>query len=239
MEDTLRIPSITGVDLAFRIAGPGGRSYAFIIDWHIRLVLSLAWYVIATLLLFGTLAWTGVEDASVPNIIFFIVVPATAIYVLYHPVLEVAMNGRTPGKRMAGIRIVTQSGEVPGVGAILIRNVLRVVDSLPGIYVVGLVATMLTEQAVRIGDMAAGTLLVYDEERKPAGVSELHRDSIASLGLDQLELVRELLERWQELGPGPRLELANRLLVKLHQSPADTDESAHHALLELTGSNPS
>src|SRR5690606_18924459 len=96
---------------------------------------------------------------------FFVVValPATAIYLLYHPVLEVAMRGRTPGKRIAGVRVVRRDGGVPGVGALLVRNVFRLVDSLPFLYCVGLTAAVLTEHSVRIGDMAAGTLLVYDD----------------------------------------------------------------------------
>ena len=60
MADTLRIASITGVDLEFRIAGPGGRSYAFVIDWHIRVVLMLAWYVIGMLL--------GIPDSAQPAV---------------------------------------------------------------------------------------------------------------------------------------------------------------------------
>src|SRR5262249_48759921 len=69
--------------------------------------------------------------------------------------------GRTPGKRMVGIEIIATDGSAPGVGAILTRNVFRLIDSFPGAYAVGLIATMATRNGVRIGDMAAGTLLVY------------------------------------------------------------------------------
>ena len=90
--------------------------------------------------------------------------PSLAIYFLYHPILEVALQGQTPGKRIAGVRVVALAhGGAPGIGAILIRNVFRLVDSLPFLYAIGLVTTIVTRHAVRIGDIAAGTVLVYDE----------------------------------------------------------------------------
>jgi uncharacterized RDD family membrane protein YckC len=53
MESIVRIPSVTGVDVELKIAGPGGRSYAFVIDWHIRFLAAVAWF------LGGTLAYAG------------------------------------------------------------------------------------------------------------------------------------------------------------------------------------
>ena len=92
--------------------------------------------------------------------------PAAAIYFLYHPLLEILMQGRTPGKRMAGIRIVTERALTPDAGALIIRNVFRLVDSLPAFYLFGLVVAMFTARQVRIGDLAAGTLLIYDTGKR-------------------------------------------------------------------------
>src|SRR5690606_4225634 len=102
-------------------------------------------------------------DTIPPYVQLVVVLPATALYLLYHPVLEVLMRGRTPGKRMAGVRIVKRDGGVPGSVALLVRNIFRLIDFLPFFYFVGLVTTMLTRHCVRLGDIAAGTLLVYDE----------------------------------------------------------------------------
>ena len=55
--------------------------------------------------------------------------PATAIYFLYHLVLEPLMAGRTPGKRMTGLRVLTPEGLVPTIGALITRNVFRIIDS--------------------------------------------------------------------------------------------------------------
>ena len=143
------------------IAGPGGRAYAFVIDWHIRLLLAIAWWLIATLLVAGGDGFGEALVGGSRQAIYFAALPAGFIYFFYHPVLEWWMDGQTPGKRMAGIRIVTRAGEPPSLAAILIRNAFRVIDSLPVLYFAGFLATLLTAEHVRIGDLAAGTVLVY------------------------------------------------------------------------------
>src|SRR5687767_4271649 len=138
------LQSITGVDVELRIAGAGSRSYAFVIDWHIRFVLALAWLVVGSLLYAGRIAlvddaWTSLER----DYLLAVLLPMAIIFFGYHPILEFAMRGSTPGKRMAGVRIVTRTGDIPGPGALLLRNVFRLIDSMPfGIYVVGLVTAM-------------------------------------------------------------------------------------------------
>jgi uncharacterized RDD family membrane protein YckC len=232
VEPVLKIPSVTGVDLELRIAGPGGRSYAFIIDWHIRLLAALAYVFSATLIYarpFG-----GSPAAPGQTDYFFVVAaPALAIYFLYHPVLEVAMKGRTPGKRIAGVRLVKRDGGIPGIGALLIRNVFRLVDSLPTVYVVGLTATMLTREAVRVGDIAAGTVLVYDEATDAGDAEILPARAVKRLGLQQAEIVRDLLGRWDELAPATRSELARHLIARLGRNPPDTSEALRAELESL------
>jgi len=203
----------TGVDLELPIAGPGSRSYAFIIDWHIRVLLSLAWLLAAALLLNGGFTWRSADNSSAA---FWIFLPALIIYVFYHPVLELLMGGQTPGKRKAGIRVVTRDGGIPSAGAILIRNVFRLIDSLPAFYVVGLVATFVSAQRLRIGDMAAGTLLVVD--RKAAGrIFTGLSPAAGSAGSDFIaaDLAAEILERWPELEKTKRASIARALLRKV------------------------
>lgn len=146
------------------IAGPGGRAYAFVIDWHIRVLLAIAWWLIVTLAVAGTAEFGAALFGGSRQTIYFAALPAGFIYFSYHPVLEWWMTGQTPGKRMAGIRIVTRAGEPPSPAAILIRNAFRIIDSLPVLYFAGFLTTLLTAEHVRIGDLAAGTVLVYDGE---------------------------------------------------------------------------
>jgi uncharacterized RDD family membrane protein YckC len=213
----VNLQSITGVDVVLRIAGPGSRSYAFLIDWHIRLILALSWWSAGTLLLFGQISLdeAGMDEGF--DFFFWVLLPAGAIYLLYHPVLEVLMRGSTPGKRMAGVRIVTRSGDIPGLGALLIRNVFRIVDSLPISYLVGLITTVATAQHVRIGDIAAGTLLILDSKEHD---SSFARPTPASSTLDPraADLAHELLERWKALDNKAFVELARSLLARIDKS---------------------
>jgi uncharacterized RDD family membrane protein YckC len=213
--DSLTAASATGVDVSLAIAGPGSRSYAFVIDWHIRFLVALAWFVCAALIVAGTLAPAPGKLAA-PRFALAVLLPAFAIYFLYHPVLELAMHGRTPGKRMAGVRLVTRTGGVPSTGALLIRNVFRIIDSLPAFYVVGLVSCFVTAEHVRIGDLAAGTVLVVDHGEAVASLDQLGalaRD--ARIDPAALDLAGELLRRWKDLDSERRAALAHTLIARI------------------------
>lgn len=215
MAETLRIPSITGIDVELKIAGPGARSFAFIVDWHIRLLGALAWLVAAVAALVG-ISQLGAVLSSPDAVIFFVaILPAMAIYFLYHPVIEVLMHGRTPGKRYARVRIVSLAdGSTPSIGALLIRNVFRLIDTLPSFYAFGLLTTMFTQNAVRIGDIAAGTVLVYEELERADTLDAVASGATSRLGLAEAQLIRDLLARWRELSPTVREQLARKLLTK-------------------------
>jgi uncharacterized RDD family membrane protein YckC len=223
----LVVDSVTGIDVSLPVAGPGARAYAFLVDWHIRVILALGWFVSGALLYNGRfiLAPPLTSDAR-----WFgtVVAPALAIYFLYHHVVELAMRGSTPGKRMAGVRIVARDGGAPSVGALLTRNVFRLVDSLPLFYGVGLITVVLTREHLRIGDMAAGTLLVFEQAdaRLPTPAAEAHRGS--RLDAAGAEIVAELLERWPALQPEARVRLARQVLTRYAgelSEPGDDDDA--------------
>ena len=98
---------------------------------------------------------------------------------------------------------VTRDGGVPGIGPLLVRNVFRLIDSLPALYGLGLTLVVLTREKVRCGDMAAGTLLVYEQTAPALAVAAQHASaSIGTLDAAGAELVAELLARWPTLVPG-------------------------------------
>ncbi|HEU4617094.1 MAG TPA: RDD family protein [Gammaproteobacteria bacterium] len=234
MEAVLQIPSITGVDVELKVAGPGARSYAFVIDWHIRVLAAIAWFLAAMFAVAGGVAFVPSTDSAYVPFLYVAVLPSIAIYVLYHPVLEVVLHGQTPGKRMAGVRLVTAAGGTPGVGALLIRNIFRLIDCLPSVYAVGLLTTFLTKHAQRVGDIAAGTILVYDEKPSAAVLEELSGSAVAALGLEQAQVVRDLLSRWKELAPNARDRLARKLLAKLRvDCEGATDAELQQRLREV------
>ena len=228
------IPGLTGVDVSLPIAGPGSRSYAFVIDWHIRFVLALAWFVGAMLLEFGGLRFP-VERGPTLSVLLLVFLAPALIYFFYHPVLELLMRGQSPGKRMAGVRVVTVNGGTPGTGAVLIRNLFRLIDSLPMLYFVGFATTLLSAQRVRIGDMAAGTLLVIDEH-VPSKYLELDGVAGAEAEVDFAgrDLIQQILERWPSLNVDKRDAIARALLKRMLGAAGDLDaldDAALHARL--------
>jgi uncharacterized membrane protein SpoIIM required for sporulation/uncharacterized RDD family membrane protein YckC len=229
----LVVDSVTGVELALSLAGPGARCYAFLIDWLIRAILFTAWYGSAALIYNGRWSITAPVTPDTKWFVF-VVTPAALIYFLYHLILEIAMHGRTPGKRIAGLRIVARDGSSPTLGALLTRNVFRLVDSLPVAYGVGLVATLVTPEHVRIGDMAAGTLLIHertdiDLPAPPPGVEAPRR---AAVGTADAEVVHDLLSRWVSLGAQARRNLATTLLSRYGMSATTESDAALRMQLE-------
>lgn len=232
----LRVESATGVAVRLDLVGPGGRCLAFLCDWVLRATLAAAWFAAA--------AWThnfangreGLAAPPQPGTGWFlgVLLPAAALYFLYHPLLELLLRGRTPGKRYAGMRLVTRSGATPGAGALLLRNLFRLIDALPLFYGVGLVTTLVTREHLRIGDLAAGTLLVY--ERAPRLVTGGASAASAALDPEQVALASDLLERWSTLDEGLRATLADRLLEATGRTPGPAaNDAARLAALRALG----
>jgi uncharacterized RDD family membrane protein YckC len=220
----LSVQSVTGIDVSLPLAGPGVRSFAFIIDWHIRIVLALAWFVVAAVLYNGGLSLAAPLSPGLPWFIV-VVLPPLAIYFLYHLIVELAMRGCTPGKRRAGIRIVTRSGGTPGAGALLVRNVFRLVDSLPVAYGLGLTLMVLTRDSLRCGDMAAGTLLIYERTASDAELLHNAAQRLGKLDTAGAEIAADLLQRWETLVPEARIRLTRALLERYQGAEADLSDA--------------
>jgi uncharacterized RDD family membrane protein YckC len=230
----LAVDSVTGIDVSLPVAGPGVRAFAFVIDWHIRLILALTWFAAAAVIY--NRRWSFEPPLSdEPRWFGAVVAPALAIYFLYHLVLELTMRGRTPGKRIAGVRIVARDGGAPRGGALLARNVFRLIDSLPLLYGVGLVSVLVTREHVRIGDMAAGTLLVYEGAQAPALHAAPPGGRLDAVGA---EIVAELLERWPGLTAAARTALARQVLARYGEPLSDADQAALHAALTRLAAAP-
>jgi len=138
-----------GIALALRPAGPVARGLAFMIDAALRLALFLLCVLVAALL--------GAMAPAFGFIAFF------AIEWLYPIVFELALAGATPGKRMLGLQVVMDSGLPVTPAASVTRNLLRTADFLPALYAFGLAAMLLRQDFKRLGDLAAGTLVVHTQ----------------------------------------------------------------------------
>jgi len=154
--DTLHaVETPEGIALALRPAGIVPRLLAYAIDFLIRLGLIWAILMVAVFM-------RGVGAA-----LFFI--SWFALEWLYPVVFELSRMGGTPGKRALGLRVVMDSGLPVTPAAALLRNLLRVADLMPGFYALGAVAILLNKDCKRLGDMAAGTLVVYDDAARLSG----------------------------------------------------------------------
>jgi uncharacterized RDD family membrane protein YckC len=136
-----------GIELQLRCAGLAARSSAFLIDAGIRLAVIYGLLIIA--------AYLGAIKNAVIYIVMFI------LNWLYPVVFELRAGAATPGKRLMGLQVIMDNGLPITPAASFIRNLLRVVDLLPLFYGFGLIGVMFRADNKRIGDLAAGTLVVY------------------------------------------------------------------------------
>lgn len=147
----------------------------------------------------------------------------------FYPVFFELLSGATPGKRVMGLAVVAEDGTPVTAAASLIRNLLRVVDFLPVAYGAGLVCCLIDSSFRRLGDLAAGTLVVYVRPPGEAGEIPLC-DPIPlprSLPLELQQAILAYAERGPRLSPERRTELAEILsgITKQH------GEAAEQALL--------
>lgn len=223
--DTLSVETPESVAFAYDLAGPASRGAALVVD-TVLLVLIIAAEGLAVLLV-GTL----VDSAgAVPWLIAVFAVAAFATYWGYYIFGEVLRNGRTPGKRALGIRVVRDDGGRVGVLDSIIRNLIRIVDLLPGYYAVGLVSVLLSSSNKRLGDMAAGTVVVRDtgDLRTSFGTGELS---------ERTALARDYLARRASFTRAARWQVGCELLALWDEVPAEGWEEHHVAgrIAELAG----
>jgi uncharacterized RDD family membrane protein YckC len=153
--DTLRPVSLPeGVEITLRLAGPLARSRAWFIDFGLR--------VVVTASLPAVFGWLGEAGTGVMMVTMF------ALWELYPILFEALWNGATPGKRACNLAVVNADGTPIGWSAALLRNVLRFADMLPIGYAVGLACMLVDRQFRRLGDLAAGTVVIHRDFVKAA-----------------------------------------------------------------------
>lgn len=167
--DELRIDTPEQIALEIPIAGIGSRFLAMAVDTLLQFLIYL---VVILLLVFGAPALGG-RLVHLPSAILAFL-PAVAIlasfciYWGYFALFEIAWKGQTPGKRAAGIRVIREDGRPIDATAAILRNLVRAIDFLPGLYAAGITCMILNRHSRRLGDLVAGTVVVHD--RPPARI---------------------------------------------------------------------
>ena len=149
-ELTVRTPE--GISFALKLAGPGARMMAWLVDQVIVWGLLTALSVVAMLF-----AWIGPGYVMAAMLIAYF-----AIDLFYGVLLEWGMRGQTLGKRMLRLRVMDEQALRLRFHQVMIRNLLRFVDRFPFFYLVGGVAMFFSRRAQRLGDFAAGTIVIHE-----------------------------------------------------------------------------
>jgi uncharacterized RDD family membrane protein YckC len=147
LDTARRVPTPEGIELTLRLAGPVPRAFAWVIDFVIRA--AALWALLIAVQPFAKLGM------AVFLLAYFF------LEWLFPAWCEVRLRGATPGKKALGLMVLHDDGTPVTWPAALTRNLLRFVDFLPAFYGVGLIATVLNRDFKRLGDLAAGTVVVY------------------------------------------------------------------------------
>ncbi|HEV8207866.1 MAG TPA: RDD family protein [Acidimicrobiia bacterium] len=224
LDDRVTIATPEGVELELVLAGVGSRFAASLLDVAVQLG---AIFALAVVL--GPLGTNGFVLAAYLVAIFLILFA-------YDIALETWNRGRSIGKLAAGLRVVRAGGEPEGFLTAAVRNFLRIVDFLPAFYVVGVISILVTSRNQRLGDLAAGTLVVRERRQAvppaatylppPGGAPFLEWD-VSGVSVDDVATLRQFLERRVSLSPGARAHLATDLAARVRPKVAGAPDGWH------------
>ncbi len=205
----LAVETPEAVTVRYRLAGLGSRGAAALIDTGLLILLVLAEAGVGVALALGVLrVGDGRLAGLVPWIAGGVILAVFATYWGYYILGEVSGGGATPGKRVMGIRVVRDDGSRAGVLDSIVRNVVRVIDLMPGTYAVGIAAMLLSPAGKRLGDMAAGTAVIEDRGHDLTGGPPLAEEAD-----ERVALVRDYLGRRSGFTPEARGQVALELLA--------------------------
>lgn len=232
--DKLIIDTPEQVHLEFVLAGIGSRFMAALFDTLIEGAVGIFLFLVVIVSLAAS-PFSGKSPMWVLAIMVFV------FFCLnwgYYATFEALWKGQTPGKRLAGIRVIKESGRPINAFEAIARNLVRFVDYLPGFYGIGVVTMMLNRKNRRLGDFVAGTLVVHETSDREAAPffntsesSEYAYPQAAKLTLQEAELIEAFLARRLDIAPAVRQQSAHRiaemistrLLIAADSRPADTE----------------
>jgi uncharacterized RDD family membrane protein YckC len=208
---TLQIRTPEGIAFSFALAGPVVRCLAWIVDFLIITALTIA------VVRVGQLAGFLIEDLAGA----IMVIGYYVVSIGYGILLEWTWRGQTVGKRLLRLRVMDAQGLRLQFHQILLRNLLRFVDSQPALYLVGGLASFFSRRAQRLGDLAASTIVVYHPKFSEPDLDQLLSGKFNSLrqhphlearlrqrvSPDEARLALQALVRRDELDPAARVAL--------------------------------
>jgi uncharacterized RDD family membrane protein YckC len=236
--DKLTIDTPEQVQLEFILAGIGSRFMATVLDSLIQALLYLVLFLV--LLVFSANPFTRRFPTWTLAIFIFI---AFSIYWGYYAIFETLWKGQTPGKRVAGIRVIKDSGRAISAFEAIARNLMRVVDWFPSLYGVGVLTMLLNNQNRRLGDFVAGTLVVHETSDREANLFFNTGDKIefvfpqaAHLTLEEADLIEAFLARRLDIPTDVRRQSGGRIASMISTRlaiPSESRPTDDEILLEI------
>lgn len=228
-KDTFTIQTPEQVGFEYVLAGLGSRGTAFLLDTLLRGFLILFIFVMVALFsiwLPALLPRDLLRSFSGGWGIALGILAYGVVDLGYFLLFEAFWSGQTPGKRQQKLRVIRQDGQPIGWIESAVRNILRAVDILAGMYPLGLIVIFISRKNQRIGDFAAGTVVIVERRRKAPkararlgsekGVEDADLDiHIARLEPKQYQILRSFLLRREEMDREHRRHLAKLLARRL------------------------
>ena len=224
MDRTLRVRTPESIAFSYELAGLGSRFLAVSIDIALQtlVVIGIVWGLAYS---YSHLPRSMLRAASKPTkieeslAIAFVAAIVFLIYFGYFIIFESLWNGQTPGKKLMGLRVVRDGGYPADFGSVAIRNLIRVGEMAAGLYAISAIVTLLSPENKRLGDMAAGTLVVRDARAaklasllgEPAGATPRP----AMLNDDERTLIDRFVARRDGMAPGNRAVMAARIAQRV------------------------
>jgi uncharacterized RDD family membrane protein YckC len=234
--EQLTIDTPEQIALEFPLAGVGSRCLAMVLDSLIQAAIALI-VLIASVLLgigLGTVVQqvTGSASSAGLWVFAFMILLLFSAWYGYFAVFEIVWRGQTPGKRALGLRVISASGRPITPLQAILRNLLRIIDQLPALYAIGIISVLISARNQRLGDIAAGTVVVREQATEalqvPAQDAAVQDRLRANRLTDQeLALIERFLQRRDELDAEVRgrtaLQIATRVRERLGLAGGDVN----------------
>jgi uncharacterized RDD family membrane protein YckC len=216
--EKLTIDTPEQIALEFPLAGAGSRFLALAIDSFVQIAILLVLALVGLIALwFRSLGYQSLATWVAAALILF----AFLLYYGYFAAFEALWGGQTPGKRVVGLRVISVTGQPITAFDALLRNLLRIVDQMPGIYAVGVLSIFFTSRNQRLGDLVAGTVVVQEQGLPQADLPSTEvpttRLGAARLSIEEVEVIQAFLTRRADLPEYLRSGTASRLANRIRQ----------------------
>jgi uncharacterized RDD family membrane protein YckC len=245
MNDEIRIETPEAVSFGYEIAGIGSRFMAALVD-SLLIVILEAMVLLVVLSVLATTPGDLLSGQLGVWIIAGLGLLAFALLWGYYLFFEMIWNGQSPGKRWVGLRVIKDTGAPVSLVDSAIRNLVRFVDFMPAYYGVGVIVMFLNDQARRLGDFAAGTLVIRERRdvtlesltvtprRSDSSAPEDPLPGLENLTSDDYDLIVRFLQRRSELANRDRLarRLATTIGARMGYSSRDLSPQAAERFLE-------